>query len=170
MDPKFRSPGIPQLPKRFGATTLVLLTAGVFIALFPHRAASRSQTPAGQSPQPAPVPSSIPYIDVHTHIDPRDPDAGVEMAVKSAGAQNAAKLFLLSEPFPPDDPARYDADVFLAAAKKYPDKLAVLGGGATLNAMIIEAARTGDYGPEVKRQFKAKAENGCAKAWPASAS
>jgi hypothetical protein len=156
-----QSPNQFQNPssKRFGAPAFALLLAALSIAILPHRAASRSQTPAGQSPQPAaPVPSSTSYIDVHTHIDPRDASAGVEMAVRSAGAQNAAKLFLLAEPYPQDDPARYDADVFLAAAKKYPDKLAVLGGGATLNAMIIEAARTGDSGPELKRQFKAKAE------------
>ena len=58
MDPKFRSPGMPRLPKRFGATTLVFLAA-VFVAFFPHRAASRSQTAGGQSPQPAPMPASI---------------------------------------------------------------------------------------------------------------
>jgi predicted TIM-barrel fold metal-dependent hydrolase len=146
-------------PNKIGATAFALLLAGAAIALFPHRAASRSQNPGGQAPQPtAPVPAFSSYIDVHTHIDPRDPAAGVETAVKSASAQNAAKIFLLAEPFPQDDPARYDSDVFLAAAKKYPDKLAVLAGGATLNAMIIEAARTGQYTPELKRQFKEKAE------------
>jgi predicted TIM-barrel fold metal-dependent hydrolase len=148
-----------QLQKRFGVTAFALFLAGAAIALFPHRAASRSQIPGGQSPQPAvPVPSSTSYIDVHTHIDPRDPNAAVEMAAKMTATQNAAKLFLLAEPYPQDDPARYDADVFLASAKKYPDKLAVLAGGATLNAMIIESARTGDSGPDVKQQFKERAE------------
>jgi hypothetical protein len=141
-----------QLPKRFRATAFALLFAAISIALFSHRA-------GGQSPQTtAPVPALSSYIDVHTHIDNRDPNAGVETAVKSMAIQNAAKLFLLSEPYPPDDPARFDADVFLAAAKKYPDKLAVLAGGANLNGMILEAARTGDYGPEVKRKFKESAE------------
>jgi predicted TIM-barrel fold metal-dependent hydrolase len=141
-----------QFPNRFVATAFALLLAAASIALFPHRAAS-------QTPQPAaPVPAVTSYIDVHTHIDPRDPAAGVETAVKSASLQNAAKVFLLAEPFPPDDPARYDSDVFMAAAKKYPDKLVVLAGGATLNAMIIEAAHTGKYTPELKRQFKEKAE------------
>ena len=148
-----------QRPKMFRTTAFVLLLAATSLALFPHRAASRSQTPGEQSPQPtAPIPALSGYIDVHTHIDPRDPNAAVETAVKSMASQNATKLFLLSEPYPQDDPARFDADVFLAAAKKYPDKLAVLAGGATLNAMILEAARTGDSGPEAKRKFKEKAE------------
>ena len=105
-----------------------------------------------------PVPALSSYIDVHTHIDSRDPNASVEMAVRSMGSQNAAKLFLLAEPYPQNDPARYDAEIFLPSAKKYPDKLAVLGGGGTLNAMILESARSGDSGPEVKRQFKERAE------------
>jgi predicted TIM-barrel fold metal-dependent hydrolase len=149
-----------QFRRRFGATAFAFLLATISLALYPHRAASGSQTPGGQSPQPAaaPVPALSSYIDVHTHIDPRDPSAAVEMAVKSMARQNAAKLYLLSEPYPPDDPARFDADVFLAAAKKYPDKLAVLAGGATLNGMILDAARTGDSGPEAKRKFKESAE------------
>lgn len=145
-----------QLPKKFRATAFALLLAATSLALFPHRAATRSQTPGGQPTAPVPALSS--YIDVHTHIDNRDPNAGVETAVKSMATQNAAKLFLLAEPFPPDDPARYDADAFLAAAKKYPDKLAVLAGGANLNGMILDAARTGDSGPEVRRKFKESAE------------
>ncbi len=146
-------------PNKIGTTALALLLSGAAIALFPHRAVSRTQTPGGQSPQStAPVPALSSYIDVHTHIDPRDANAGVETAVKSMTVQNASKLFLLSEPYPQDDPAKFDADLFLAAAKKYPDKLVVLGGGATLNAMILEAARTRDSGPEVKRKFKENAE------------
>jgi predicted TIM-barrel fold metal-dependent hydrolase len=157
--PQFRGQSPSPLPKRFAATAFAFLLAALSLALFPHQAASRSQTPASQSPQPAaPVPAVSSYIDVHTHIDPRDPAAGVETAVKSMPTQNAAKLFLLSEPYPQDDPARFDADIFLAAAKKHPDKVAVLGGGGTLNGMILEAARTGDSGPEVKRKFKERAE------------
>jgi Amidohydrolase len=104
------------------------------------------------------VPALSSYIDVHTHIDPRDPNASVEMAVRSMHSQNAAKLFLLAEPYPQNDPARYDAETFLPSAKKYPHELAVLGGGGTLNAMILESARSGDSGPEVKRQFRERAE------------
>ena len=149
---------MPKLPNRLRAAVLALLLSPISIALFPHRAVSRSQAQAGESLPTVPVPALSGYIDVHTHIDPRDPNASVEMAVKSMGSQNAAKLFLLAEPYPQDDPARYDAEIFLPSAKKYPDKLAVLGGGGTLNAMILESARSGDSGPEVKRQFKERAE------------
>jgi predicted TIM-barrel fold metal-dependent hydrolase len=46
----------------------------------------------------------------------------------------------------------------LAEAAKYPGKLGVLGGGGTLNAMIMRAVATGEDGPEVRAQFKARAE------------
>jgi predicted TIM-barrel fold metal-dependent hydrolase len=57
-----------------------------------------------------------------------------------------------------DHPGHYDAEVILPAAKKYPDKLAVLGGGGTLNAMIQKAVASGDAGPEIQKKFKAQAE------------
>jgi predicted TIM-barrel fold metal-dependent hydrolase len=48
--------------------------------------------------------------------------------------------------------------MILATVKKHPDKLAALGGGGTLNPMIIEAAKTGNAGPEVQKKFRARAE------------
>ena len=71
--------------------------------------------------------------------------------------ENAAKIVFMPPPFTADDPARYDAEIILAAVKGQ-DKLAVLGGGGTLNAMIQESARTGDAGPEIRRKFKERAE------------
>jgi predicted TIM-barrel fold metal-dependent hydrolase len=57
-----------------------------------------------------------------------------------------------------DHPGHYDAEAVIAEAKKYPDKIGVLGGGGTLNAMIIQSAVTGDAGPAVRKAFKDRAE------------
>ena len=71
---------------------------------------------------------------------------------------NQSKGFILTEPYGPDNPERWDADKILAAAKKFPEKLIVLGGGGTLNGMIIASYRSGDAGPEAQRKFRDKAE------------
>lgn len=147
-------------PRRLGPAILALFLAVSAASVFP-RARSEDQDPGKDresAPAPALVPAVSPYMDVHTHIDPRDPVASVEAAAQSVRVQNAARIFLLAEPYPQDDPERYDVDIFLSAAKKYPGKLSVVGGGGTLNAMIMESVRTGDSGPEVQRKFKARAE------------
>jgi predicted TIM-barrel fold metal-dependent hydrolase len=46
----------------------------------------------------------------------------------------------------------------LAEARKHPGQIGVLGGGGTLNAMIIQAAATGEAGPAVQKKFKDRAE------------
>jgi len=104
-----------------------------------------------------PVPAASPFVDVHAHLEPADPAHSVRAALRAMTIENAAKIVFMPPPFTADDPARYDAEIILAAAKGQ-DKLAVLGGGGTLNAMIQESARTGDAGPEVRRKFKERAE------------
>jgi hypothetical protein len=147
-----------ELPEKFGARASALSLVGIFVVLFYSSGVSRTHNASAQSlPQAELVPALSKYMDLHTHIDPHDPSASVEAAVRSMVNQNAARLFLLTEPYPQDDPERYDAEIFLPTAKKYPDKLAVLGGGGTLNAMIQEAARSGNDGPDVRREFRERA-------------
>ncbi len=149
---------MPQAGKKFGRSAVALALAGMCFALFHPSAVSRTHSQSAQpSAEPELVRALTPYMDVHTHIDPHDPSASVETAVRSMANQNASRLFLLTEPYPQDDPERYDAEIFLPSAKKYPDKLAVLGGGGTLNAMIQEAVRSGNDGPEVREKFRARA-------------
>jgi predicted TIM-barrel fold metal-dependent hydrolase len=127
-----------------------VLTCFCMPQAIPQKTPEQSQTPL--------VPAVSPYMDLHTHIDPSNPEASVEAAARSMSAQNAARIFLLTEPFPLDDPERYDAEIFLPAAKRYPTKLSVVGGGGTLNAMIIEAARSGKVDPDVRMKFREQAE------------
>jgi len=104
------------------------------------------------------TPASLPYIDAHTHIYQLDPEGAVTLILSAMERLNGAKAFIQTEPYGPDNPARWDAEMILPAVKKHPDKLAVLGGGGTLNPMILEAYRTGNAGPEARKKFRQGAE------------
>ena len=99
-----------------------------------------------------------PYIDTHTHFDEKDPDGTVRAVLKADRLEKAAKIYLQIPPYSFDDPTKYDAEVILPAAKKYPDKMGVLGGGGSLNPMIMEAVSTGKAGADVQKKFRERAE------------
>jgi predicted TIM-barrel fold metal-dependent hydrolase len=107
---------------------------------------------------PEPAAAISPFVDVHTHPDPGDPAGSVRAALRAMPAENAARIIFMPPPFTADDPGRYDAEILLPAVKGHADKLAVLGGGGSLNAMIQQSARSGDASAEVQRKFKERAE------------
>jgi hypothetical protein len=111
-------------------------------------------SPASQKP----VAALSPYIDVHSHLDEKKTEASMEAAIRAMPEENLARIIFMPSPFTLADSDRFDAELLLPAAKKFPGKIYVLGGGGTLNPMIIEAARTGDSGPEVQKKFKERAE------------
>lgn len=114
---------------------------------------------ASEEPQDnTPVPAVSPYIEAHSHFDEHDPEGSVRAALQALSVQNCAKIYFLTLPDTFDHPGRFDAEIILPAAKKHPDKLGVLGGGGTLNAMIQQAVRSGDAGAEVQRKFRERAE------------
>src|SRR6266550_151500 len=84
--------------------------------------------------------TSIPYIDAHTHIDQHDPEGAVQLLLNAMDKLNGARAFIQTEPYGPGNPGAWDAEMILPTVKKHSDRLAVLGGGGTLNPMIIEAA------------------------------
>jgi len=138
------------------AFVTVALAGGAFLALT-HFAAG--QAPGAANPRTAVLkPTSAPYIDAHTHIYQLDPEGAVQLLLSAMEHLNGAKAFIQTEPYGPDNPGRWDAEMILPAVKKHPDKLAVLGGGGSLNPMILEAYRTGDAGPEAQKKFRARAE------------
>jgi predicted TIM-barrel fold metal-dependent hydrolase len=104
-------------------------------------------------------PATVPYIDGHTHIYQLDPEGAVTLILSAMERLNTAKAFIQTEPYGPDNPGRWDAEMILPTVKKHSDKLAVLGGGGTLNPMILEAYRTGSAGPEVQKKFRERAED-----------
>jgi predicted TIM-barrel fold metal-dependent hydrolase len=106
---------------------------------------------------PAAISGAIPFIDAHTHMDQRDP-TGSEKMLATLQKENAAKIFLLVPPYSYQDPALYDTEPLMQIARSHPDKIAVLGGGGSLNAMIQQSVQTGDAGPDVREKFKKQAE------------
>ena len=122
----------------------------------------QAQTKPGQTQSSSashkPVAALSPYIDVHTHLDETNVGGSMQSAMESMPSENLAKIVFMPSPFTLADAKRFDVELLLSAAKKYPGKIAVLGGGGTLNPMIIEAARTGDAGPEVQKKFRERAE------------
>jgi predicted TIM-barrel fold metal-dependent hydrolase len=142
-------------------TTLSLSAIGIAaLVLAAHVSLARqSSSPAAKMPSARePVPALTPFVDNHTHFDEKDIPGTIRTSLAALGRENAAMIFLQMPPDTFDHPGHYDAEIILSAAKKYPGKLAVIGGGGTLNAMIIQAAATGDAGPAVQKKFKERAE------------
>lgn len=104
-----------------------------------------------------PGPALTPYIDAHAHFDEHDIPGAIRAALAALDRQNAVTIFLMPPPDTFDSPGRFDAEVILPEAKKHPGKLAVLGGGGTLNAMIHQSVISGDAGPEVRKRFQDRA-------------
>ncbi|MGH9691203.1 MAG: amidohydrolase family protein [Candidatus Acidiferrales bacterium] len=132
--------------------------AGIAVVLVGYALAGQPKPANSPVEDARVVAAKTAYIDAHVHIDHQDPAGSFRALVRAMDRMNAVKNIVLTEPYGPDDPARWDAEVILPAAKKYPDKLSVLGGGATLNAMILQSAKTGDASPAVRRKFTERAE------------
>src|SRR5262245_53089421 len=63
----------------------------------------------------AATPALAPYIDEHIHIDERDPEGSVAALLQSMKGLNGSKVFVLTEPYGPDNPARWDVEKIAAA-------------------------------------------------------
>ena len=99
-----------------------------------------------------------PFVDAHTHLDPREPRRSIQAALQGMVRENVARIVFMPPPSTFEDPARYDAEVFLGALRGQEEKLRFLGGGGSLNALVQRAVRDNDAGPEVQRRFRARAE------------
>jgi hypothetical protein len=97
----------------------------------------------GGSPAFAGDAALSPYIDVHTHIDKALAGHAIEEAIQAMPSENSAMYLFLPSPFPEQSARSFDIEVIQAAARKYPGKVAVMGGGGTLNPMLQEAAHAG---------------------------
>jgi predicted TIM-barrel fold metal-dependent hydrolase len=141
--------------------TLGLAPPGaMLLCMLPTQVVQAQSKPAQtQSSSPHKIVAALsPYIDVHTHLDETDVDGSMQLAIRAMPDENLAKIVFMPSPFTLADANRFDVERLAPAAKKSSGKIAVLGGGGTLNPMIIEAARTGDAGPDVQKRFKQRAE------------
>jgi predicted TIM-barrel fold metal-dependent hydrolase len=85
-------------------------------------------------------------------------DESISVAIQAIPAENIAKYHFLPSPFDEAGPASFDVEFIKAETKKYSDKIAVSGGGGTLNPMIEQAAHAGKVTPELEKRFKERAE------------
>jgi predicted TIM-barrel fold metal-dependent hydrolase len=149
-----------RLPGK-GVAALSLTAIGIAaLALAAHVSFARqSSVNAAKTPQGMePVPALTPFVEEHAHFDEKDLDGAIRSALSALGRENAAMILFQISPDTFDHPGHYDAEILLAAVNKHPGKLAITGGGGTLNAMIIQSAATGDAGPAVRRKFKERAD------------
>ena len=139
----------------------LILAAAVFVRVLPEKigyAYPKSAQARDSSASHKPVAALSPYIDVHTHLDETNVERSMQAAIRNLPEENLAKIVFMPSPFTLADANRFDVERLLPAAKKYPGKIYVLGGGGTLNPVIMEAARSGNAGPEMQNKFKQRAE------------
>ncbi len=156
-----------QSPGRFVKPAAIagIGIAGVLGAHLIFAGQGQPRSGAGKPPAGAdPLSALAPYVEAHTHFDSVDPDGAVRSALAALGRQNAAMIFFQMPPDTFAHPGRYDAEVLLSAAQKYPGKLAVLGGGGTLNAMISNRWRLAMRAPPCRKNLGSAPRNFFARA------
>src|SRR4051812_36506395 len=60
------------------------------------------------------------FIDVHAHLDGKDPAGSLRAAIAEMQVENAREIFFMPRPYLLNDPLRYDYEAIAAAEKKYP--------------------------------------------------
>ncbi|MEW6265805.1 MAG: amidohydrolase family protein [Thermodesulfobacteriota bacterium] len=131
-------------------------------------------TPQGRSARvPKPRFEGEPvYIDVHNHLFAKFPSQGQTVTDYEGAVQNALtqmnelgvrKAIIMPHPFTYNQRDTYVFEDFLSALKPYPDRFGFLGGGGTLNVMLMEAARDGRTSPELRAVFEKRAREILAK-------
>jgi predicted TIM-barrel fold metal-dependent hydrolase len=136
------------------ATAIAALAFAAHVALAQQSSSRAAKMPSGMEP----VPAVTPFVEEHAHFDEKDPVGSVRSAMAALGRENAAMIVFQISPDTFDHPGRYDSEIILNEVKKHPGKLAITGGGGSLNAMIMKSVATGDAGPEVQKKFKERAE------------
>jgi predicted TIM-barrel fold metal-dependent hydrolase len=104
------------------------------------------------------TPAASPYIDVHVHIDAAAAEKSVAQAADVMERDNRTKYLILPSPFDEAGHGAFDIELLQRVSKKYGGRLAVMGGGGTLNPMIVEAVHAGKTSPELEKRFKDRAE------------
>jgi predicted TIM-barrel fold metal-dependent hydrolase len=103
-------------------------------------------------------PSRSPYIDLHAHLDPPDVAGAMDALFAAMPEENLRLAVFMPSPFVADSPGRFQAEVLAPLAEKYPDRVAFLGGGGSLNPMLQQAVAAGAVEPGLAERFRARAE------------
>ncbi|HWF13167.1 MAG TPA: amidohydrolase family protein [Candidatus Acidoferrales bacterium] len=149
-----------RVARKFVAAVSISMVGIVALALAAHVSfAQQSTANAAKSAQAMePIPALTPFVEEHAHFDETDPVGSVRSALTEMGRENAAMILFQISPDTFDHPGHYDSEVILAEVKKHPGKLAITGGGGSLNSIIMQSVATGDAGPAVQKKFKDRAD------------
>lgn len=114
---------------------------------------------------PASAQAQTAYIDVHAHlfgtigrnqIDDYQGAAGV--ALETMDRLGAKRMLIMPPPFGTGQSYVYDVGPLLDVAQLHPDRFAVLGGGGSLNPIIMEAVHAGRTTDDMRRRFAETAD------------
>ncbi len=106
----------------------------------------------------ADAPAAFPFVDAHVHMDDTDPGPSVALLIRSMDARHEVHAVIQTMPYGAGNPEAWDIEKVQAAVKAQAGRIALMGGGGTLNPMLVEAWRTGDSGPQAQARLRARAE------------
>ncbi len=106
----------------------------------------------------------ITYIDTHNHISGgsmrySDYSGAIRKTLEKMDELGIQKIFIMPPPFSPGQRGIFEIDDFLPVIGKYPERIAILGGGGSLNVMIHQMEKSDSVTPEMKIQFEKKADD-----------
>lgn len=131
------------------ATIVVVFSACVFFSAL---------GPAGSQP----AADVIPWIDVHVHLLSRtgaeNDFAGAAQAALVAMDSGLVQSVVMPMPQVTGGRRLFDWHDFVDALKKYPGRFAFLGGGGTLNPIIIDNAQRATIDERTRAEFARTAE------------
>jgi hypothetical protein len=116
----------------------------------------------------APAGRAVEWIDVHAHPttgrnEKPDVKGAIDDAVSALGSSKVSKMILMPQPMVTGErmgktlkPVPFES--WIGEAAKYPGRIYVMGGGATLNVMIHEESPDGHPSNALKKRFADRAE------------
>jgi len=112
-------------------------------------------------PQSSPI-LPFQWIDVHVHPvagrgGAADVYASVSAAAEAMKEAGIAKMIVMPPPMESGMPALFDVEELRQATREYGSRFAMLGGGASLNAMIQSAGKEATLSGAVRERFEQRA-------------
>lgn len=100
------------------------------------------------------------WIDVHFHLiaDKGDVDSFDEAARRALQIMDAERIRTIIVMSPPRPGENFDVESLADIAKKYGSRIAIFGGGGTLNPMLQEAGKSPELTEGVRRRFEETAQ------------
>jgi len=148
-----------ELEKKYEEVSQLLVTTDYRPRSFSDR--DNKYEEAKQFLDMTPVVSSTPYVEGHAHPKSdalKEPDLYSKKILQAMERAHAVGLVIFSSPFGPDERVPYDDDMIARVVNGHGEMLAWLGGGGSLNPMMLDAVRLNNTGSETQRKVREVAE------------